>query len=547
MDILRHPVNAFLWADAQKIWRPTMVAIRNICVLTLALLVLDPFSTAMTAQGAATREQRALVRAYLKGNVQQSAEADAAVKADVTDQLSRMVTKEPSASAAKARGAFMTVYLQSPPRDENTRACRAAVIATCLDLCGKVIKGNQPAFVKINFMALLAELDDGMSAEGNPVPSAAAMVELYKYAVNESAPAYLRAIALYGLERHIGERWATFPDGSKTTISTALAKIADSEPASFQDIKDNAWLVRRAYDCLGTARSDAAKGKAIERLADPKALPSLRLSAVEYLAKLDVATFSPEEKTEYFFGLTNMLRNQLVAWHELEQDRLRIATGGGAAGGFGGEGGYGGGYGGGPGMGPGMGGGGYGGGPGMGGGMGGYGGGEGGYGGGFGGGFGAGGRGSRIKPIDTQSWQTIAARRYVNHLTQAVHLALDGKQMAEENRSLAVIKPLLEAGMPESLQPSVEDLVESLDGLQTQLNNPVGVTDINGLLNQVREPIIDVMYLATQVPGFLERYPEIAKDEGLPVTPAAPQIDPGAPDGGPPVDGGDPGPDGDGG
>ncbi len=57
---------------------------------------------------------------------------------------------------------------------------------------------------------------------------------LYKYARNDQVPVYLRAIALHGVNRHIGRWWPTdkWPDRTKQAIERTMADIVNSEPAS---------------------------------------------------------------------------------------------------------------------------------------------------------------------------------------------------------------------------------------------------------------------------------------------------------------------------
>lgn len=462
--------------------------------------------------------QRSLARQFMRGEVATSTEAQQAVLAVTREAFRNMAALEAdkAATAGKARNAFIQTYMAQPPKDQNTLEARKTFIVACRSE-GKRYLANPrtPARTKANIVALWSELDERGSGPG-AVPASAMLGDLFALVRSESHPTYLRAIAMYGLERQLGYKWPDIPDNSKASVSAAIVKIIESEPSSGLDIAAHAWLVRRAYDTLGTVRSEAAKAKAIEHLTARETMPSIRLSSAEYLSKLDLSTFEEKEKVDVLVGLSYLLRQHLVTWYEVEEARLAIASGGGGAGGgYGGYGGMGGGYGGegGGDGGPGMGGPGYGGG-------GGYGGGDGGgdaYGGygGLGGGYGAAGGTSRSKPIDTQSWQTIAARRVANQLTQAVHLALDGKPLPETEISPTVVKPLVAASLPAKHELLTVELAELVDALQDKLNDATTVTDVRGLLQAVKTPIEDIMLHVLKIDEFRERYPEIIEAEGL--------------------------------
>lgn len=500
------------------------------CVLKLvrtsvaSLSVVLAVTTTVAAAPPPTSAQRSLVRSFMRGDVPRSGEAEQAVLAVTTEAFQAMLQSgaDKAAAAGKARYAFQQTYMAQPPRNQNAFEARKTFVLACKSLATRTLTNpDVKPHSKANVTALLAELDERVDGS-TPVPASAVMGTLYQYATQESQPLYIRSIALYGLERHLGYRWATLPENSRASVAGAIAKIVASEPKSRVDVPAHAWLVRRAYDTLGTVRSDLAKAKAIEHLTARETAASIRLSSAQYLSKLDLSALEEKEKIDVLVGLSYMLRQHLVMWYEIEEARLQIAAGGGmAAGGYGG--GYGG-EGGGPGMGgPGMGGGGYGGGGpgGMGGdggdgGYGGMGGGEGGYG---GGGFGGG--STRTKPVDTQSWETIAARRVVNQLAQAVHLALDGIPLPESDKSPAVIKPLVSAQLPALHEELTRELAELLDALQIAANDASTITDVRGLLQGVKTPIEDIMLHVLKIPEFTVRYPEILEEEGLDEIPSA--------------------------
>ncbi|GAB5405004.1 MAG: hypothetical protein Aurels2KO_32350 [Aureliella sp.] len=463
----------------------------------------------------ATSAQRSLARQFMRGQVAESREAQQAVLAVTKEAFRSMAALDAkkAASAGKQRNAFIQTYLAQPPKDDNSLNARKTFILACKSE-GKRYLANPrtPARTKANIVALWSELDERGSGPG-AVPASTMLADLFSLVKSQSQPTYLRAIAMYGLERHLGYKWPRIPDNSKKMVSDAIVSVVESEPKTGLDITAHRWLVRRAYDTLGTVRSDAAKAKALEHLTGRETPPSVRLSSAEYLSKLDLSTLEEKEKIDVLVGLAYLLRQHLVTWYEVEEARLSIASGGGGAGGgYGGYGGMGGGYGGEGGGGPGMGGPGYGGGGGEGGGDGGAYGGYGGLGGGYGGGVGG---SSRSKPIDTQSWETIAARRVANQLTQAVHLALDGKPLPESDVSPAIVKPLVEAGLPAKHEVLTSELAELVDAFQDKLNDASTVTDVRGLLQAVKTPIEDIMLHVLKIDEFRERYPEIIEAEGL--------------------------------
>lgn len=482
-----------------------------------------------------TVAQRNLVRSFVRGDVGTSEEAEQAVLAVTTEAFQSMLQSGPdkAAAAGKARYTFQQTYMAQPPRNPDAYEARKTFVRACISLAGRTFANpNLKPSAKANVTALLAELDERVDGS-TPVPASDAMKPLYQLATSEKQPLYIRSIALYGLERHLGYRWPKLAENFRASMAGAIAKIAASEPKSHIDIPAHAWLVRRAYDTLGTVRSDLAKAKAIEHLTARETLPSIRLGSAQYLSKLDLLAFEEKEKIDVLVGLSYLLRQHLVMWYEVEEARLQIAAGGGAGMGMGGYGGEGGGPGmGGPGMGGGYGGGGYGGGgPGMGG----EGSGDGGYGGMGGPGYGGGVGGStRSKPIDTQTWETIAARRVVNQIAQAVHLALDGIPLPESDVSPEVIKPLVSAELPPIHEKLTRELAELLDALQLAVNDASTITDVRGLLQSVKTPIEDIMLHVLLIPEFTERYPEILEEEGLDEIPSVV-----VPDAGDPADQGD--------
>jgi hypothetical protein len=480
-----------------------------------------------------TKEQDRLARDFLRAKISASDEAQRALELKVRLEVERLRLPEAAkfedaqnlAKLDEMRSTLDSTYI-SGAKDPVARKIVAKTVA---ETCSKILAEPVSIQSKINLMAILAEMDEtAASGEGPPDPSSDALRVLFLYASSDKSPVYLRSIALYGLNRHLGRWWSHpthWPEGIKSQVVTTLTGIVNSEPKSALDIASHAWLQRRAYDCLTTIGSMAGGNAALKHLSDSKALPSLRMSALEYLSRFDLKDAKFEKQNmAYLIGLSHFLRSQLVGWYEREDDFLKSKAGGmGAMGGGmgGGMGGYGGGEGGM--MGGGYGGGGYGGEAGGMTGGGGYGG-EGGgmMGGGMPGGGGYGGEGggmyggamNKPKPKDTQTWQTRLSRRLVNQISQAVHVALDGKPVTE-GTVVANVKPINAAQLPAETTAVIAKLIETLDEFQTAVNDPLRVRDITSLLTQAEGHIEEIMDLVKEVPGFLDRYPELIPDEEL--------------------------------
>lgn len=459
-----------------------------------------------------TSSERVLARNYFRGDVAKSAEADAAMEKTIAREMTLLTQLSELPRYGTIRNGLSS-YLNSVYKD-TMKDSRATIVATIQRYANGIAKGNFSPQSRVNAITLLATLDDVPEYKGRPPqPASSAFGPLYQIASDPKMPTYLKGTALYGIERQMGVWWNTnkWSAEQKRQIGGMLVGIINSEPKSVVDIQEHAWLVRRAYDCMGTTGNPAVADTALARLADPKALPSLRLAAANYLCKLDSSKLSDDQKKLYFIGLSHFLRSQLVDWYEHHDDLINRASGASGAGGYGG--GMGGGYGG-------MGGGGYGGeGAGYGGEGGGYGGGMGGGYGGMGGGYGGGSAGGRTrqKATEIQDWQTILARRHANHVAQVVHTCLDGIPVAEERPSKLVGTTLKDAQLPAELSDELTELVELLDAFQVAVNDLNKVTDENSLLINCKLPIEDIMFMVIEIPGFLEKYPELAEEEELAV------------------------------
>ncbi len=384
----------------------------------------------------------------------------------------------------------------------------------------KVIATN-PRFhnvARINAMAALGELE----LQSNS-PYSETFVPLVNIAKDEAQPLQLRALALYGLNRHA--KFTKLKPEYAEGLAKAMTTIVSSKPKSALDTKAHAWVVRRGFDVLTSLAASHAAEPAIARLMDDKELPSVRLAAAEYLPRIDQSKLklTDEQKTQYFIGLAQLLEQQLVMWYEREEDTINVksgSTGGGMMGGMGGMmGGMGG-------MDGGMGGDGYGAagmGGGMEGGMGGMGGmegnmggyGEGGGGGGRGmgmgmgmGGMGSGPTGPKPRALDIQPWEVRMTRRSVNQLLQTVHTALDGKQIKTGRPVSAVGKGLVDLGLPAEISNHASDLLKSVESLQNRVNDSTKITTMNSLLSQTRKLIEKIMDQVREVPALVAQYPK---------------------------------------
>ncbi|MEM7476022.1 MAG: hypothetical protein AAF483_13595 [Planctomycetota bacterium] len=496
--------------------------------LILAIMMLPSMATTIRAQKALkvvepSRQEMKLARDFIRGRTSSGAAELAKV---VQAEMSRLTIKENMAKFGSIRYGVSQQYLSVKPGD----ARKVIVENVARYGSGIALGADFLPQSRINALTLLAELDDEPASSGPPKPAVSALSPLGNIARNTKQPAYLRSIALYGLERHIGRYYPDWNQNTKKSIVLMLMDIVNSEPKSDLDKVGHSWMVRRAIDCLAATKASAISEKAIEMLGDKEALPSLRLAAARYMLMMDNAKLTPEQKAEYLCSLAHFLRSQLVEWYEFEDDLLSRAGGGSSS--MGGMGGYGG-------MGGGMGGdmGGY---PGGDGGMGGYPGGDGGMGG-YGSGYG-GGTTSKVKAKDVMDWKTMIARRRANQVVQVVHMCLDGMPVAETKQPKNLGVYLTKASVPDELSEHITNLIEKIDALQIAINDASQITNVNDLLKQAEFPIEEIMDAATAIPGFTDKYPELKDEDDLatvPDQPEAPAGDGGQPDGGDTADPGE--------
>ena len=440
------------------------------------------------------------------------------IKRYVQNEVARFtnVTAETdTASFAPVRHALIAAIRSAQSEPAKKLAADHLVTLT------KVIGANaryHPA-ARINSMAALTELELVSNS-----PYSETFLPLVNIAKDETQLLHIRAIAIYGLNRHarLTKLTPAFADG----LAKAMTVIVASQPKSAIDVKAHAWMVRRGFDVLSTLAANHAVQPAIARLLDDKELPSLRLAAAEYLPRVDQTKLklTDEQKVQYFIGLAQVLEQQLVMWYEREEDKLNMKSGAAAGGGMGGmmggmDGGMGGDGGasdGGYNMDGGMGGGGGGGGRGgMG--MGGM---EGGMGGMGMGGMGAGGMGTgataaKPKALETQPWEVRMTRRNVNQILQIAHVALDSKQTKSGRPVSAVGKGLVDLELPADISTPASDLLKAIESLQNRINDSSKITTMNSLMSQTKKLIEKIMDQVREVPALTTQYPKYQQKDKL--------------------------------
>ncbi len=468
-----------------------------------------------------SREEDSLARDFKRGKEPPSAAAREALKKETILLISRLTHAAESANYTRIR---KDIELGLSERKQSPEA-RAVIVENLVQYATGI--STRDTFLpasRINCVAILAELDDTpemrvAAGTAPPQPAKAAYPALKGIAGSTKMPYYIRAIALHGLERHARVYWKSdWDDARKKEVVEVATNVISSKPATALDTEAHAWISRRAFDLLTAtgAITAASVNEALALVADPKALPSLRLSALNYLSNIDLARLQAERKAAYLVGITHLLRTQLVNWYELEEDKIKrnsnaqSAFGGGMGGmmGGGGEDGANSGSDYGDQMGD----------------M------TGAEGGSFDGGDGRAGGGfdAAPKPIDTQDWQTRAARRMLNQVTQTIHTALDGKPLADENPTRAT--SLAAAAQNDAqLQGLVVELSELIDDVHKAINDPEKIKDVPSLLQGAQIPIENIMDFVHDVPGFGERYPELAEDVALETVPDAPAAGEGEP------------------
>lgn len=437
----------------------------------------------------------------------------------VKHELTKLTVRDPKDAAGKdlASYALVRTNLINMIRTSGSEQAKSIAAKAVLNMSKFLVSNPRltPA-TRVNAVLSIAELDTD-SKKPNPE----AFDVLLAIAKDPKVEISLRISAVYGLVRHAN--YGAVVAAKKPQLAQEMVTLFNSQPNSPLDRAAHSWLVRRSLDVLSALNDPKAALSAIDKLADVNEQPSVRVASAEYLSKLDLAKLPDDKKTLYFLGLSQMLEKQLVIWHKREHGRIKAKSGGGMGSGMGMGGGMGSGMGmdmGGMGMDMG--------GMGMGGDSGGMGmdmgmGAEGGYGGMPGGDGGYGGMGGsqpRSRPVDVQPWDVRLSRRYLNHLAQVAHMALDGRAVKPTTRAAtgAGQKGLINQGLPADLQEKAKEMVEAVELLQLRINSPTNaskLTTMTSLLNQVETKIEAVMDLVRKTPGFMEKYPEYKEGEEL--------------------------------
>jgi len=437
---------------------------------------------------------------FNRGNNKDTAEGTKAIQECCLTYIARLTARydQTLPKFESVRRQLDSLLMEGVPKQPPE--ARQALVTTLVQAAG-VVAGNEeysPA-ARINCVLILGELDEARDPRQNlRKPSAAARDKLIQIHAAATSPIYLKAVALQGIERHAREPNNGWDDAVKKKVVQAALVYANSKPARDNDQQANAWLTRRSLDILRTMRSKDAVESALGFLGDADELPSLRMSALQYLIAQDVKSFNADQKKAYVLGIAHLLRSRLVSWYYSENDRQKRKSGAMGAGmgsegpgasgfGFGGgdDGGRDGGFD------PG----GEFGGPGLGGGR----------------GAGTGGRGSGQKPIDTQAWETRMARRQLNQLTQYVRFALEGKPTESESVKTANFLNARDAGVAEEF--NLARMIELINNLQKIINDADRITTVQSLMNQSKRELEAIMRYVKGLPGFLDRYPDLKSGE----------------------------------
>ncbi|MBX3422453.1 MAG: hypothetical protein KF752_12945 [Pirellulaceae bacterium] len=384
---------------------------------------------------------------------------------------------------------------------KQTPEARAVLVAQLVPLARRLADDSkQTAAARVNCVVLLGELDDARDMRTNiRMPSREALKGLGELLKNDTTPAYLHAVALHALERHTKDGWARWNDNAKSYVKTLALKFAGQLPANPTEAQMNAWLVRRGLDVLRIARAPDAIDLALGYVADAEQLPSIRLSALQYLCVQDATALTPEQQTLYVLGLTHFLRSQLVAWHQHENDLQRRTSGfagGGNDQGLGG-------------IGRSM---------------------------SLGGGLDGAGfdnpasdrsgatRGGRLRPgrpnpggtttVQSRDWEATNSRRRLNELLQPARLALEGRRIEAEESKLT--NHLTSDKLELDKQYDLKRLIELVDAIQSQINNTSRATSVQAIMNLARRDIEGIIRYSNNLSGFLAKYPELREgDEEL--------------------------------
>lgn len=485
--------------------------------LALALVVLS--CSHLSAQAPAAKPQ------FLDQQPALDIKVENAVKAYLKGTAA---TGEPNGATAlsqvcrKYMSEFTEIYDSKVPKFQSTRRkiadliniasnaeARAALIKELNNIAVSYAgNANLHAAGRINAIYLLGDLDESFdSKSGTRKPYSQSTIALMQIVSAQNLPPYLKVAGLGALERHVRDGHKAWPEAAKGRVSNAVLPYVTTKPKHDSERQVNAWMARRALDILKTMDANDAIDAALGYLADPKELPSLRTSSLEYLVTRDFAKLDASQRKLYVLGLVHYLRTQSTDWYQLEGDKSKRkggAVGGDMGGSMGGGMGPGGGSFGEGGDGGGMSGGGFG---------------EGGPGGGMGPGGGNFGEGiggantNKPKAKDVQDWQTRSARNHLNEVTQLVHRALDGKRTSSEPANTVSKLHLTKEDVTFEEDYKLAKLIQLVDDFQKVINDINKVRTVATLMANSKLPIEEIMDYSKKMPGFLEKYPELKSDE----------------------------------
>lgn len=449
-------------------------------------------------------------RAYLKGGGAADANGAAAVPIVAKYYMASFTetydTKIPKFQSVRAQISELLSY-------NSSSEARGVLVKELQTIATSYVGRNDllPA-ARVNAIYVLGELDEARDPKTSArTPYQRATGTLVTVVSTANLPTYMKVAGLSALERHVRDGYKTWPDAIKGRVRSVVLPFAVTKPKNDNERQVNTWMARRALDILKAMDANDAVDAALGYLADPKEMPSLRTSSLEYLVTRDFAKLDASQRKLYALGLVHYLRTQSTDWYQLEGDKSKRKGGAMGMGGDGGMGGSGGGMGGmgGGGMGSGFGG--------EGGDGGGLGGGEGSGGslyGGMGGGLGGGeGGANKPKAKDVQDWQTRSARNHLNEFTQLVHRALDGKRTTSEPANTASKLHLTKEDVVFEEDLKLAKLIQLVDDYQKVINDIGKVRTVSALMTNSKKPIEEIMDYSKKMPGFLEKYPELKSDE----------------------------------
>lgn len=446
-------------------------------------------------------------RAYLKGGGAADANGAAAVPIVAKYYMASFTetydTKIPKFQSARAQISELLSY-------NSSSEARGLLVKELQTIAASYLGRNdlKPA-AQVNAIYVLGELDEARDPKaGTRTPYLKATGTLITVASAANAPTYMKVAGLSALERHVRDGYKNWPEAVKVRVRDTVLPFAVTKPKLDNERQVKTWMARRALDILKAMDANDAIDAALGYLADPKELPSLRTSSLEYLVTRDFAKLDASQRKLYALGLVHYLRTQSTDWYQLEGDKSKRkggampgdgggmgggmgGMGGGMGSGFGGEGGDGGGLGGGEGSGGSL------------------------YGGmgGFGGAEGGGGSANKPKAKDVQDWQTRSARNHLNEFTQLVHRALDGKRTTSEPANTTSKLHLTKEDVVFEEDLKLAKLIQLVDDYQKVINDIGKVRTVSALMANSKKPIEEIMDYSKKMPGFLEKYPELKSDE----------------------------------